>query len=158
MFRNVSTRALINVAETGDAPATVDQTKIAIAAETLPPANEAAPAAPAIAPVAEAVPAAVEQTSLAASPDLGVAATKIATLGGPPVTIEPQRAGKVASAKPDKSVNEKRLQVRRAALRRRMAARARLARQALLQQQAKITRSALPFNQGNGFLNHVVSR
>jgi hypothetical protein len=71
-----------------------------------------------------------------ASPDPGVAATKIATLGGPPVTIEPQQAGKVAGAKPDKSVNEKRLQARHAALHRRMAARARLARQALLQQQA----------------------
>jgi len=46
------------------------------------------------------------------------------------------QAGKVAGAKPDKSVNEKRLQARRAALRRRMAVRARLARQALLQQQA----------------------
>jgi hypothetical protein len=91
----------------------------------LPPANEAAPAATAVAP------AAVEQTSAAASPDPGVAATKIATLGGPPVTID-----KVAGAKPDKSVNEKRQQARRAALRRRMAARARLARQALLQQQA----------------------
>jgi len=119
-----------------DAPATVDQTKIATAAETLPPANEAAPAATAVAPVAEAAPAAVEQTSPVASPDPGVAATKIATLGGPPVTIAPQRAGKAAGAKPDKSVNEKRLQARRAALHRRMAARARLARQALLQQQA----------------------
>jgi hypothetical protein len=61
-------------------------------------------------------------------PDPGVAATKIATLGGPPVTIEPQPPGKVAGAK--------RLRARRAALRRRMAARARLERQALLQQQA----------------------
>jgi hypothetical protein len=119
-----------------DAPATEDQTRIATTAETLPPANEAAPAAQAVAPAAEAVPAAVEQTSPVASPDPGAAATKIATLGGPPVTIEPQRAGKVAGAKPDKNVNEKRLQARRAALRRRMAARARLARQALLQQQA----------------------
>ena len=119
-----------------DAPATVDQTKIATAAETLPPANEAVPAATAVAPAAEAAPAAVEQTSPAASSEPGVAATKIATLGGPPVIIEPQRAGKVAGAKPDRSVNEKRLQARRAALRRRMAARVRLARQALLQQQA----------------------
>jgi hypothetical protein len=109
-----------------DAPATADQTKIATAAETLPPANEAAPAA------AAGAPAAVEETPVAASPDPGVAATKIATLGGPPVTIGPQPPGKVAGAKP----NEKRLQARRAALRRRMAARARLARQALLQQQA----------------------
>jgi hypothetical protein len=113
-----------------DAPATVDQTKIATAAEILPPANEAAPVA------AAGAPAAVEQTPAAASPDPGVAATKIATLGGPPVTIGPQPPGKVAGAKPDRSVNEKRLHARRVALRRRMAARARLARQALLQQQA----------------------
>jgi hypothetical protein len=119
-----------------DAPATVEPTRIATAAETLPPVNEAVPAAAAVAPATELAPAAVEQTSAAAAPDPGVAATKIATLGGPPVTIEPQRAGKVAGAKPDKSVNEKRLQARRAALRRRMAARARLARPALLQQQA----------------------
>jgi hypothetical protein len=120
-----------------DAPATVDPTKIATAAETLPAANEAAPAAAAVAPVAEAAPAAAEPTPAAASPGSGVAATKIATLGGPPVTIEPQPSGKAASAKPDRGVVERRLQARRAALRRRMAARARLAaRQALLQQQA----------------------
>ena len=115
-----------------DASATVDQTKIATATETLPPANEAAPAAAVVAPAAETAPAAAEQMSAAALPDPGVAATKIATLGGPPVTIEPQPPGKVAGAKPDR----KRLQARRAALRRRMAARARLARQMLLQQQA----------------------
>jgi hypothetical protein len=74
--------------------------------------------------------------SAAASPNPGVAATKIATLGGPPVTIEPRPPGKVAGAKPDRGVIEKRLQARHAALRRRVAARARLARQALLQQQA----------------------
>ncbi len=119
-----------------DASATVDQTKIATATETLPPANEAAPAAAVVAPAAETAPAAAEQMSAAALPDPGVAATKIATLGGPPVTIEPQPPGKVAGAKPDRSAIEKRLQARRAALRRRMAERARLARQALLQQQA----------------------
>jgi hypothetical protein len=113
-----------------DAPATVDPTKIATATETLPAANEAAPAAPAVAPAAE-------QTPAAASPGSDVAATKIATLGGPPVSIEPRPSGKAAGAKPDRNVVEKRLQARRAALRRRMAARARLAaRQALLQQQA----------------------
>jgi hypothetical protein len=80
-----------------DAPVIVDQTKIATAAETLPPAHQAAPAAPALAPAAEAAPAAAEQRSAAALPDPGVAATKIATLGGPPVTIEPQPPGKVGA-------------------------------------------------------------
>src|SRR6266849_1537181 len=94
-------------------------------------------------PLASASPAGQAAISSAALPDPGVAATKIATLGGPPVTIEPQRAGKVAGAKPDRSVIEKRLQARRAALRRRMAARARLARQMLLLQQ----QAANPFLQ-----------
>jgi hypothetical protein len=121
-----------------DAPATADQTKTATAAEPSPPASEtasAAPAAPAVAPAADAAPAATVQMPAAASPNPSAAATKIATLGGPPITIEPRPPGKLAGAKPDRSVTEKRLRARRAALRRRMAG-ARLARQALLQQQA----------------------
>jgi hypothetical protein len=60
--------------------------------------------------------------------------TKIATLGGPPVTIGAQSPAKAAGAKPDPAAIKKRQQARRAAQRRRMAARARLAQQA--QQQA----------------------
>jgi len=105
-----------------DAPAPADETRIAATEEAVPPANEATPTAAAT-------------TSAAASPDADVASTKIATLGGPPVTIEAQPPGKAAGAKPDTSAVQKRLQARRAAQRRRMAARARLARQALLQQQ-----------------------
>jgi len=105
-----------------DTPAPADETRIAATEEAAPPANEAARAAsgPASAP---------------ASPDTDLASTKIATLDGPPVTIEAQPSVKAAGAKPDASVIQKRLQARRAAQRRRVAARARLARQALQQQQ-----------------------
>ena len=106
-----------------DAPAPADQTKIAASAQVsspaqvLPPANEAAPTTS-------------EQPSAAASPDAELASTKIATLGGPPVTIEAQPPAKTASAMPDRSVIKKRrLQARRAAERRRIALRARLAPQ-----------------------------
>ena len=104
-------------------PAAADEIRIAAATtEAAPPANEAARAASG-------------QTSAAASPDPDLASTKIATLNGPPVTIEAQSPGKAAGAKPDTGAIQKRLQARRAAQRRRMAARVRLARQALLQQQ-----------------------
>ena len=106
-----------------NAPAAADEIRIAAATtEAVPPANEAARAASG-------------RTSAAASPDPDLASTKIATLNGPPVTIEAQPSGKAAGAKPDTGAIQKRLQARRAAQRRRMAARARLARQALLQQQ-----------------------
>ena len=105
-----------------DAPAPADETRIAATGEAAPPANEAARAASG-------------QTSPPASPDTDLAPTKIATLDGPPVTIEAQPSVKAAGAKPDTSAVQKRLQARRAAQRRRMAARARLARQALHQQQ-----------------------
>ena len=103
-------------------PAPADETRIAATEEAVPPANEAARAASG-------------PTSAPASPDTDLASTKIATLDGPPVTIEAQPSVKAAGAKPDASVIQKRLQARRAAQRRRMAARARLARQALQQQQ-----------------------
>ena len=94
-----------------------------------PAKSEAAPA------LANAPAPADEIRIAAASPDPDLASTKIATLNGPPVTIEAQPPGKAAGAKPDTGAIQKRLQARRAAQRRRMAARARLARQALLQQQ-----------------------
>ena len=103
-----------------DAPVPADQTKIAASeqvsspAQVLPPGNEAAPTTSG-------------QPSASASPDAELASTKIATLGGPPVTTEAQPPANAASAKPDKSVIKKRrLQARRAAERRRMALRARL--------------------------------
>jgi hypothetical protein len=111
-----------------DAPASVDEMKIAAIEQARSPANEVAPAA-------ETVPAALEPTSAAASPDTGLASTRIATLGGPPVTIGGQLSDKAAGAELE-SIIKKRQQARRAALRRRMAARARLARLQALQQQA----------------------
>ena len=117
-----------------DAPAAADEPKIAASeqvsspAQSLAAANEAAPAAP-------------EQASVAISADADLALTKIATLGGPPVTIEAPPPAKAASAKPDESVIKKRLQARRAAQRRRIALRARMARQAPAQPAAN------PFSQ-----------
>src|SRR5882724_3499058 len=105
-----------------DAPAPTDETRIAATEAAVPLANEAARAASG-------------QTSAPASPDTDLAPTKIATLDGPPVTIEAQPSIRAAGAKPDTSAVQKRLQARRAAQRRRLAARARLARQALQQQQ-----------------------
>jgi hypothetical protein len=109
-----------------DAPAAADETKIAATtqvsspAQILPPANEAAPAAS-------------EQASAPSPVEADLAATNIATLGGPPVIIEAQPPAKAASAKPDESDLKKRLQARQAAQRRRIALRARLARQAAAQ-------------------------
>jgi len=105
-----------------DAPAAASETKIAATEQVLPPTNEAAPAA--------SEPVASEQMSAPASPEADIASTKIATLGGPPVTVELQPPAKDAGAKPDTSAIEKRRQARRAARRRRIAQRARLAQQA----------------------------
>jgi hypothetical protein len=101
-----------------DAPAAAEETKIAATEQVAPPTNEAAPAAS-------------EQMSGSALPDTDAAPTKVATLGGPPVTIEAQPPANTESAKPDRSVIKKRQQARRAAQRRRIALRARLARQQL---------------------------
>ena len=98
-----------------DAPAPADDIKIAATAEVSPPTSEAAPAAP-------------EQASAPASPETDLASVKIATLGGPPVTIEPP--AQTADPKADGNVIKKRAQARRAKERRRLAQRARLARQA----------------------------
>jgi len=67
------------------------------------------------------------------APGAAIAATKIATLGGPPVGIESLRPAKITTAKPDPSAEKKRQQARRADQRRRIAARARAAAQALAQ-------------------------
>jgi hypothetical protein len=100
-----------------DAPAAAEETKIAATEQVLPPVNEAAPAAS-------------EPMSASASPDTDAASTKVATLGGPAVTIEAQPPAKTESAKPDRSVIKKRQQARRAAQHRRLALRARAAQRA----------------------------
>jgi hypothetical protein len=94
-----------------NAPASADETKIAA---VLSPANETAPSAP-------------EQASAPASPDIDIASTRIATLGGPAVIIEPP----ITNAKPGRSAVKKRKHARqRAVQRRRVALSARVARQA----------------------------
>jgi hypothetical protein len=110
-------------AAAADASAPTDEIKIAAAPEVPPPASEAAPAAS-------------EQASAPASPETDLASIKIATLGGPPVTIEPP--ARTAEAKAEGSVIKKRAQARRAKERRRLAERARLARQAAPQQPADL--------------------
>jgi hypothetical protein len=98
-----------------EASAPTDDIKIAATPEVPPSTGDAAPAAS-------------EQASAPASPETDLASMKIATLGGPPVTIEPPAQS--AKAKADGSVIKKRAQARRAKERRRLAQRARLARQA----------------------------
>ena len=97
------------------APAPTDEIKIAATAEVSPPSSETAPAAS-------------EQAGAPASPETDLASVKIATLGGPPVTIE--LPAQTADPKADGNVIKKRAQARRAKERRRLAQRARLARQA----------------------------
>ena len=74
-------------------------------------------------------PAASESAGTQVAPDANIAATKIATLGGPPVTIETPRPVKTESAKPDPNVVKKRQQAKRAARRRELAARVRVTAQ-----------------------------
>lgn len=112
-----------------DAPAAAETAKIAAPdAETkTASAEQVSPPAPNSPPANDAAPAASEQKSTPASPEVDAAATKIATLGGPPVSIETPAAAKAVSDQPDRSAIKKRQQARRAAHRRRMAARARQA-------------------------------
>jgi hypothetical protein len=112
------------------------ETKIAMSEDMASPANQAA------------APMTSEPVAPPASPDATLAATKIATLGGPAVSIEAPRpvkaeskktdsartdSKKTDSAKTDSNIIKKRQQARRAA-RRRQAARARLTAQLPLQQ------------------------
>ncbi len=101
-------------------PASPDETRVAtIATDAQSPENQvvSAPSEPTAAPV---------------SPAAEIAATKIATLGGPLVNVETPPA-KVSHTKPDPSAMKTRQHATRAARHRRIAARARVAAQALLQ-------------------------
>ncbi len=107
-----------------EAPDTNEEVKLAAVTEPPPPVT--APASTPAEAVAQAPP-----------PEGNPAASKIATLGGPVVTIEKPAAAKKERAKPkDRSVSRKRTQ--RAKERRRVAAarRAQLARQIAAQQAA----------------------
>jgi hypothetical protein len=130
-------------------PATEETAKAEIPVAESPKASEAAPpAAEAAASAEDAKIATIEasevthaenpsvsaqsgQTAEPVSP-ADMAATKIATLGGPPVSIETPIPAKVSDAKPDEAAIRKQQQEKRAAQQRRMAARARVAAQALL--------------------------
>jgi hypothetical protein len=77
---------------------------------------------------------ATEPAAASPPPQATIAATKIATLGGPAVAIETPKPAKAENKKPDSAkskagsnIIKKRQQARRAVKRRRLAARARLA-------------------------------
>jgi hypothetical protein len=106
-----------------DAPAPTEEIKIAAAPEVSSPTSEAAAAASG-------------QAAAPASPRTDLASIEIATLGGPPVTIE--KSAPTTKAKAEGSIIKKHAQARRAKERRRLAQRARLARQVAPQQPADL--------------------
>jgi hypothetical protein len=114
------------VAETRAIETNVVETKIA---ET-----NIAPSEEASLPANQAEPPASEPAGAQLSPESDIAATKIATLGGPAVTIETPWPVKAESTKPDPNVIKKRQQAKRAAQRRQLAARARVTAQMPQQQ------------------------
>ena len=71
-----------------ETPAPADEPKLAAIAETPPPVIETAPV------VTEATPAASEQAAVMPSPETSIAATRIATLGGPRRDDRASRSGK----------------------------------------------------------------
>ena len=98
-----------------DAPTAANsETRVAAIGETAPPPSEAAPVA-------------AEPANPPPSADAHIASTNIATLGGPPVVIEP--SPRAADAKPAPDTVKKRRQAERAKERRRTAQRARQAAQ-----------------------------
>jgi hypothetical protein len=116
----------VAVAETKSAETKPAETKIAMSEDSASPANQTA------------APAASEFAALPTSPNATIASTKIATLGGPAISIETQRpvkaeSGKSDSVKTGSNIIKKRQHARRPA-RRRLAARARLTAQLPLQQ------------------------
>ena len=121
------TLPVIGGAPTSVTPTPTDEVKLAAIAEA-PPATTAT--SNAIEPAAEAPPL-----------EGNIAATRIATLGGPAVTIEQPASAKTPGAKPDRSKARKRAQ--RARERRRLAA---ARRAALLAQQAAAQQQANPFD------------
>jgi hypothetical protein len=86
-------------------------------------------------PVSEAAPAAPEQADPPASADADIASIKIATLGGPAVTIEAAPPAKTVVARHVRSVIKKRVEARRKTRHHRLALRARVVQQ-LPQQQS----------------------
>jgi len=97
-----------SVAETKTSETHAAETKIAMSEDIATPAIQAAP----------------EPIGAPASPEADIAATKIATLGGPAVTTATPPRANVESAKPEANIIKKRQHARRAAQRRRLATRA----------------------------------
>jgi hypothetical protein len=128
--------AAVAEAAPAEAPAASDDMKLAAIAET-PPPPAMSPVSPPALPPASAAPEPVAETP---SLEGNIAATRIATLGGPAVTIEQPASVKTPGAKPDSSAARKR--TARARERRRIAA-----RRALLAQQAAAQQQANPFAQ-----------
>jgi hypothetical protein len=126
-------------AQTDVPPASAD-IKLAALTDTGQPDVPAAPSAV----TAEAVVAAPPIAALAIEGN--VAATKIATLGGPAVIIEETTSSKPTSATPDRGTARKRT-AQRAREKRRIARRARLAREAALAAQQTQQQQASPFEQ-----------
>jgi hypothetical protein len=119
-----------------DVPASAE-TKVAAIDQTSSIANEAAPPvsepanAPVSAPTVSAPAILTPSTSPSlASPEANLASTKIATLGGPPVTIPPPAISVAPDKSAEKNAEKKRREAARAKARRRLAQRARLTAQA----------------------------
>ena len=127
-----------NLPPAAETTPTGDQT--VIAAITTPTASSGASEAPAAQPEPTKPEPANASQEMPAADQAGSAATRIATLGGPPVDIIEGKATPSAmdkTAKPDQAKTDpdtikRRAQARRALHRRRLAARARLAAQQLL--------------------------
>ena len=117
--------APVTEATPAETPATNDAVKPAATEEPPAPATTASTAP--------------EPAAEAPSPEGNIAATKIATLGGPAVTIDQPEAAKTTSAKPDRSDARKRAKERRRLAARRAAA--------LRAQQAAAPQLADPFAQ-----------
>ena len=126
------------------APATPAAATASAESEALVSAVEAKVAAVAEAspPPAAIASTAAEPTAEAPSLETSIAATRIATLGGPAVTIEETGLAKAADAKSESALRKR---AQRARERRRMARRARLAREATAA--AAAIRLANPFAQ-----------
>jgi hypothetical protein len=118
-----------------EATATGDQT--AIAANTTPAVPPGASEPTTVQPEPTKPEPTNASQEMPAADQAGSAATKIATLGGPPVDIIDANAAKDKTAKPDPAKTDpdtikRRMQAKRALYRRRLAARARLAQQQFL--------------------------
>ena len=108
-------------------PAPASDSKIATAAVATEPAPPAA-TEPTPQAAEVAAPSAPEPAPAPAAAETDIVTTTIATLGGPPVTIESPR--QASNPNPDPTIVRKRLHAQRAIKRRRSASRARVAAQA----------------------------